>query len=159
MKVHGVLIVFRHTREVQHAGDGRGHQRTVGDAPTASSAKPEQLSKRKQRSSMRLADFRRRMEQRDQAAVSKLRRLWSVVWLQRLVRRRLGDYYLAIDSHCAERRRPPGRGWRAVRRRRPPRGSACAEGARQERQCAEGARQERQCAEGARCCPADLDKT
>ena len=38
---------------------------------------------------MRLADFRRRMEQRDQAAASKLRRLWSVVWLQRLVRRRL----------------------------------------------------------------------
>ena len=91
VKVHGVLIVFRHTREVQHAGDGRGHQRTVGDAPTASSAKPEQLSKRKQRSSMRLADFRRRMEQRDQAAASKLRRLWSVVWLQRLVRRRLGE--------------------------------------------------------------------
>ena len=61
----------------------------VDDASTASSAKPEQLSKRKQRSSMRLADFRRRMEQRDQAAASKLRRLWSVVWLQRLVRRRL----------------------------------------------------------------------
>ena len=58
------------------------------DAPTASSAKPEQLSKRKQRSSMRLADFRRRVEQRDQAAATKLRRLWSVVWLQRLVRRR-----------------------------------------------------------------------
>ena len=91
VKLHGVLIVFRHTREVQHAGDGRGHQRTVGDAPTASSAKPEQLSKRKQSSSMRLADFRRRMEQRDQAAASKLRRLWSVVWLQRLVRRRLGE--------------------------------------------------------------------
>ena len=89
MKVHGVLILFRHTREVEHAGHGHGHQRTVGDAPTASSAKPEQLSKRKQRSSMRLADFRRRMEQRDQAAASKLRRLWSVVWLQRLVRRRL----------------------------------------------------------------------
>ena len=51
VKVHGVLIVFRHTRDVQHAGHGRGHQRTVGDAPTASSAKPE---KRKQRSSMRL---------------------------------------------------------------------------------------------------------
>ena len=29
------------------------------------------------------------MEQRDQAAAAKLRRLWSVVWLQRLVRRRL----------------------------------------------------------------------
>ena len=61
----------------------------VDDASTASSAKPEPLSKRKQRSSMRLADFRRRMEQRDQAAAAKLRRLWSVVWLQRLVRRRL----------------------------------------------------------------------
>ena len=91
MKVHGVLIVFRHTREVEHAGHGRGHQRTtVGDAPTASSAKPEQLSKRKQRSSMRLADFRRRMEMlRAQAA--KLLRLWSVVWLQRLVRRRMAE--------------------------------------------------------------------
>ena len=89
MKLHGVLVVFRHPREVQHAGHGGGHQRTVDDAPTASSAKPEQLSKRKQRSSMRLADFRRRVEQRDQAAATKLRRLWSVVWLQRLVRRRL----------------------------------------------------------------------
>ena len=90
MKVHGVLIVFRHTGEAQHAGHGRGHQRTVGDAPTASSAKPEQLSKRKQRSSMRLADFRRRMEMlRAQAA--KLLRLWSVVWLQRLVRRRMAE--------------------------------------------------------------------
>ena len=63
----------------------------VDDASTASSAKPEQLSKRKQRSSMRLADFRRRMEQRDQAAAAKLRRLWSVVWLQRLVRRRIAE--------------------------------------------------------------------
>ena len=63
----------------------------VDDASTASSAKPEQLSKRKQRSSMRLADFRRRMEQREQAAAAKLRRLWSVVWLQRLVRRRVAE--------------------------------------------------------------------
>ena len=62
----------------------------VDDASTASSAKPEQLSKRKQRSSMRLADFRRRMEMlRAQAA--KLLRLWSVVWLQRLVRRRMAE--------------------------------------------------------------------
>ena len=90
MKVHGVLVVFRYPEEVQHAGHGCGHQRTVGDAPTASSAKPEQLSKRKQRSSMRLADFRRRMEMlRAQAA--KLLRLWSVVWLQRLVRRRMAE--------------------------------------------------------------------
>jgi hypothetical protein len=89
VKLHGVLVVFRHPREVQHAGHGGGHQRTVDDAPTALSAKPEQLSKRKQRSSMRLADFRRRVEQRDQAAATRLRRLWSVVWLQRLVRRRL----------------------------------------------------------------------
>ena len=90
MKVHGVRIVFRHTREVQHAENGCGHQRSVGDAPTASSAKPERLSKRKQRSSMRLADFRRRMEMlRAQAA--KLLRLWSVVWLQRLVRRRMAE--------------------------------------------------------------------
>ena len=70
----------------------------VGDASTASSAKPEQLSKRKQRSSMRLADFRRRMEQRDQAAAAKLRRLWSVVWLQRLVRRRMAERSIRTPS-------------------------------------------------------------
>ena len=82
-------IVFRPPGGVQHAGQGCGHQ-LVDDAPTASSAKPEQLSKRKQRSSMRLADFRRRMEMlRAQAA--KLLRLWSVVWLQRLVRRRMAE--------------------------------------------------------------------
>ena len=91
VKVHGVLIVFRHTREVQHAGDGRGHQRPVGDAPTASSAKPEQLSKRKQRSSMRLADFQRRMELQRAQTAAKLLQLWSVVWLQRLVRRRMAE--------------------------------------------------------------------
>ena len=69
----------------------------VDDASTASSAKPEQLSKRKQRSSMRLADFRRRMEMlRAQAA--KLLRLWSVVWLQRLVRRWMGERRLAAGS-------------------------------------------------------------
>ena len=48
-----------------------GQQRSsavVDDAPTASSAKPAQLSKRKQRSSMRLADFRRRMELRSAQA-------------------------------------------------------------------------------------------
>ena len=56
MKLHGVLVVFRHPREVQHAGHGGGHQRTVDDAPTASSAKPEQLSKRKQRSSIDVCD-------------------------------------------------------------------------------------------------------
>ena len=49
VEVHGVLIVFRPPGGVQHAGHGCGHQ-LVGDAPTASSAKPEQLSKRKQRS-------------------------------------------------------------------------------------------------------------
>ena len=76
----------------------------VDDASTASSAKPEQLSKRKQRSSMRLADFRRRMEQRDQAAASKLRRLWSVVWLQRLVRRRLVERYGAPRIRTPSRR-------------------------------------------------------
>ena len=58
---------------------GRSTMRLRRRRPTASSAKPEQLSKRKQRSSMRLADFRRRMEMlRAQAA--KLLRLWSVVW-------------------------------------------------------------------------------
>ena len=82
-----MLIVFRPPGGVQHAGHGCGHQ-LVGDAPTASSAKPEQLSKRKQRSSMRLADYRRRMEIL-RARAAKLLQLWSVVWLQRLVRRRL----------------------------------------------------------------------
>ena len=70
-----MLIDFRPPGGVQHAGhdsDGCGHQ-LVDDALTVSSAKPEQLSKRKQRSSlaMRLADFRRRMEMlRAQAATS-----------------------------------------------------------------------------------------
>ena len=106
VKLHGVLVVFRHPREVQHAGHGGGHQRTVDDAPTASSAKPEQLSKRKQRSSMRLADFRRRVEQRDQAAATKLRRLWSVVWLQRLVRRRLVERSRLAAGEVAHVREP-----------------------------------------------------
>ena len=106
VKLHGVLVVFRHPREVQHAGHGGGHQRTVDDAPTASSAKPEQLSKRKQRSSMRLADFRRRVEQRDQAAATKLRRLWSVVWLQRLVRRRLVERSRLAAGEVAPVREP-----------------------------------------------------
>ena len=64
VKMHGVVIFFRHPEGTQQ---GCGQQRTsavVDDAPTASSAKPAQLSKRKQRSSMRLADFRRRMELR-----------------------------------------------------------------------------------------------
>ena len=61
------------------------------DAPTASSAKPEQLSKRQQRSSMRLADFQRRMELQRAQTAAKLLQLWSVVWLQRLVRRRLAE--------------------------------------------------------------------
>ena len=105
VEVHGVLIVFRPPGGVQHAGHGCGHQ-LVGDAPTASSAKPEQLSKRKQRSSMRLADFRRRMEQRDQAAATKLRRLWSVVWLQRLVRRRLVERSRLAAGEVAPVREP-----------------------------------------------------
>ena len=80
-------------------------------------AKPEQLSKRKQRSSMRLADFRRRMEQRDQAAAAKLRRLWSVVWLQRLVRRRLTDS-ASSDTVRGRVQEVPGGGNRVQRRQR-----------------------------------------
>ena len=89
VQLHGVVVLFRRPGRRRHGGWQQQRSAVVGDASTASSAKPEQLSKRKQRSSMRLADFRRRMEQRDQAAAAKLRRLWSVVWLQRLVRRRL----------------------------------------------------------------------
>jgi len=64
---------------------GRGQQRAsvaVGDAPTASSAEPKPLSKRKQRSSLRLAEFQRQKELRSaQDAAARLKRLWSVVWL------------------------------------------------------------------------------
>ena len=66
VKVHGVVIFFRHPERAQQGcgqqrtsavgirGSGGGQQRTsavvdVDDAPTASSAKPAQLSKRKQR--------------------------------------------------------------------------------------------------------------
>ena len=66
------------------------------DAPTASSAKPEQLSKRQQRSSMRLADFQRRMELQRAQTAAKLLQLWSVVWLQRLVRRRMAERYVSV---------------------------------------------------------------
>ena len=68
------------------------------DAPTASSAKPEQLSKRKQRSSMRLADFQRRMELQRAQTAAKLLQLWSIVWLQRLVRRRMAERSRLSDS-------------------------------------------------------------
>ena len=40
---------------------------------------------------MRLADFQRRMELQRAQAAAKLLQLWSVVWLQRLVRRRLAE--------------------------------------------------------------------
>ena len=93
VQLHGVVVLFRKPRRRRHGcWQQQRSAAVVGDASTASSAKPEQLSKRKQRSSMRLADFRRRMqEQREQAAAAKLLRLWSVVWLQRLVRRRMAE--------------------------------------------------------------------
>jgi hypothetical protein len=59
VKMHGVVIFFRHPEGTQQ---GCGQQRTsavVDDAPTASSAKPAQLSKRKQRSAARLEVFQR----------------------------------------------------------------------------------------------------
>ena len=60
VKVHGVVIFFRHSEGAQ---PGCGQQRAsavVGDVPTASSAEPKQLSKRKQRSAARLGVFQRR---------------------------------------------------------------------------------------------------
>ena len=40
---------------------------------------------------MRLADFQRRMELQRAQTAAKLLQLWSVVWLQRLVRRRMAE--------------------------------------------------------------------
>ena len=60
MKVHGVVVFFWHPEGAQL---GCGQQRAsavVGDVPTASSAEPKQLSKRKQRSAARLGVFQRR---------------------------------------------------------------------------------------------------
>ena len=70
------------------AAQRRSSCAVADDAPTASSAKPEQLSKWKQRSSMRLADFQRRIELQRAQTAAKLLQLWSRgrVWLQRLVR-------------------------------------------------------------------------
>ena len=93
VQLHGVVILLRQPGRRQHGcwQQRRSSSAVADDAPTASSAKPEQLSKRKQRSSMRLADFQRRMELQRAQAAAKLLQLWSVVWLQRLVRRRLAE--------------------------------------------------------------------
>ena len=100
MQMHGAVVYFRNPEREQ---PGRGQQQAsaavVGDAPTASSAEPKPLSKRKQRSAMRLAEFRRQKELRSaQLAAARLKRLWSVVWLQRLVRRWMGERRLAAGS-------------------------------------------------------------
>ena len=61
VKVHGVVIFFWHPEGAQ---PGCGQQRAsavVGDAPTASSAEPKQLSKRKQRSAARLEVLQHRV--------------------------------------------------------------------------------------------------
>ena len=100
VQMHGAVVYFRNPEREQ---PGRGQQQAsaavVGDAPTASSAEPKPLSKRKQRSAMRLAEFRRQKELRSaQLAAARLKRLWSVVWLQRLVRRWMGERRLAAGS-------------------------------------------------------------
>ena len=93
MQLHGVVILLRQPGRRRHGcwQQRRSSSAVADDAPTASSAKPEQLSKRKQRSSMRLADFQRRMELQRAQTAAKLLQLWSVVWLQRLVRRRMAE--------------------------------------------------------------------
>ena len=99
VQMHGAVIHLWHPEGPQ---PGRRQQRAsvaVGDAPTASSAEPKPLSKRKQRSSLRLAEFQRQKELRSaQLAAARLKRLWSVVWLQRLVRRWMGERRLAAGS-------------------------------------------------------------
>ena len=100
VQMHGAVVYFRNPEREQ---PGRGQQQAsaavVGDAPTASSAEPKPLSKRKQRSAMRLAEFRRQKELRSaQLAAARLKRLWSVVWLQRLVRRWMRERRLAAGS-------------------------------------------------------------
>ena len=75
VKVHGVVIFFRYSEGAQPGcGPGCGQQRAsavVGDAPTASSAEPKQLSKRKQRSAARLEVFQRRAAATAAAAAEK----------------------------------------------------------------------------------------
>ena len=108
VQLHGVVILLRQPGRRRHGcwQQRRSSSAVADDAPTASSAKPEQLSKRQQRSSMRLADFQRRMELQRAQTAAKLLQLWSVVWLQRLVRRRLVErsrlYYPFIVELAAE---------------------------------------------------------
>ena len=94
VQLHGVVILLRQPGRRRHGcwQQRRSSSAVADDAPTASSAKPEQLSKRKQRSSMRLADFQRRMELQRAQTAAKLLQLWSIVWLQRLVRRRMAEW-------------------------------------------------------------------
>ena len=95
VKMHGVVIFFRHPEGTQQ---GCGQQRTsavVDDAPTASSAKPAQLSKRKQRSSMRLADFRRRMELRSAQAGDAASRAGAAAAVEAAARRWLARRHVA----------------------------------------------------------------
>ena len=118
VKMHGVVIFFRHPEGTQQ---GCGQQRTsavVDDAPTASSAKPAQLSKRKQRSSMRLADFRRRMELRSAQAALVMQQV--VLGRRRRWRRLPGDgwrggTWLGCVRPCLRLSRAAL--WRLLRRR------------------------------------------
>ena len=55
---------------------------------------------------MRLADFQRRMELQRAQTAAKLLQLWSVVWLQRLVRRRLVERSRLAAGEVAPVREP-----------------------------------------------------
>ena len=59
VQLHGVVILLRQPGRRRHGcwQQRRSSSAVADDAPTASSAKPEQLSKRKQRSSMRHSIF------------------------------------------------------------------------------------------------------
>ncbi len=127
VQMHGAVIYLWHPEGPQ---PGRRQQRAsvaVGDAPTASSAEPKPLSKRKQRSSLRLAEFQRQKELRSaQLAAARLKRLWSVVWLQRLVRRWMGSggllLYLSIREALSKHSVNAPAGAALARRRRRVRG-------------------------------------
>jgi hypothetical protein len=67
---------------------------------------------------MRLADFQRRMELQRAQTAAKLLQLWSVVWLQRLVRRRMAERSRLAAEVALVREPGAGAGLSCRRRRR-----------------------------------------
>jgi len=113
VQVHGVVrYLWYPEKQPQQAQAQCGQQRTsaaAGGSEGASSAMPAQLSKRKQRSAARLEDFQRQAATAaaSVAAAPPAARLmlFSVVRLQRLVRRRLAAVLVLATSTAWEARR------------------------------------------------------